>query len=63
MGQSRSRQDGRRQLLVYLHPEVIKEVKKAAVDQDRPVYEIAEEALSAWLAKLARSKAKKGSQD
>lgn len=63
MNQSRNRPDGRKQLLVYLDPNVIKEVKKAAVDQDRPVYEIAEEALSAWLAKLARSKAKRGSQD
>jgi hypothetical protein len=62
-GASRKRADGRKSLLVYLEPGVIREVKKAALDQDRPVYEIAEEALSAWLEKLVRSKAKKGSQD
>lgn len=62
MTQSRSRPDGRKQLLVYLHPDVIKDVKKAGLDEDRPVYEIAEEALSAWLAKRARAKAKKGLQ-
>lgn len=63
MAPLRQREDGRRQLLVYLDPHVIKEIKKAAVDQDRPVYEIAEEALSTWLAKLARSKTKKGSRE
>lgn len=62
MAPLRQREDGRRQLLVYLDPRVIKDVKKAAVEQDRPVYEIAEEALSAWLAQLAEPKTKKGSQ-
>jgi hypothetical protein len=35
--------------LVYVHPDVIKQLKKAAVDEDRNAYEIAEEALRQWL--------------
>lgn len=53
---ARTRADGRRSLLVYLHPEVIKDLKKAALDEDRPAYEIAEEAVSAWLARKADRK-------
>ncbi len=48
---ARKRADGRRQLLVYLPPAVIKEVKKAAVDEDTTASAIAEEALRAWLAR------------
>lgn len=44
------RKDGRRPLLVYLPPDLIRDVKKAAVDCDRHVYEIAEDAIAAWLA-------------
>jgi hypothetical protein len=47
---SRTRADGRRQLLVYLDPEVIKQLKKAALDEDRTAYEITEEAVREWLA-------------
>jgi hypothetical protein len=47
---TRTRADGRRSLLVYLHPELIKELKKAALDEDRTAYEITEEAVAAWLA-------------
>lgn len=47
---SRTRADGRRSLLVYLRPEVIKELKKAALDEDKTAYEVTEEAVSAWLA-------------
>jgi hypothetical protein len=47
---ARTRADGRKSLLVYLHPDVIKELKKAALDEDRTAYEITEEAVSAWLA-------------
>jgi hypothetical protein len=54
----RTRADGRRSLLVYLHPNVIKELKKAALDEDRTAYEITEEAISAWLA--ARGASRKG---
>jgi hypothetical protein len=35
--------------LVYLNPETIKELKKAALDDERNAYEIAEEAIQQWL--------------
>lgn len=44
------RADGRRPLLVYLDPDVIKRLKKAALDEDRTAYEITEEAVREWLA-------------
>jgi hypothetical protein len=46
---SRARADGRKSLLVYLDPDVIKQLKKAALDEDRNAYEITEEALRDWL--------------
>ena len=46
---SRKREDGRKQLLVYLPPELIKDLKKAGLDDERNAYEIVEEALRAWL--------------
>jgi hypothetical protein len=53
---SRTRADGRKSLLVYLRADLIKELKKTALDEDRPAYEITEEAISAWLAtRKARS--------
>ena len=45
----RVRADGRKQLLVYFQPELIKRLKVEALDQDRPAYEIAEEAVFDWL--------------
>jgi hypothetical protein len=45
----RQRADGRRQLLIYLAPEVIKDVKKIAVDDDTTASSITEEALRDWL--------------
>jgi anti-anti-sigma regulatory factor len=47
---ARARSDGRKSLLVYLHPEVIKDLKKAALDEEKTAYEITEEAVSVWLA-------------
>jgi hypothetical protein len=47
---NRSRADGRRSLLVYLDPKVIKQLKKTALDHERPAYEITEEAVREWLA-------------
>jgi hypothetical protein len=54
---SRKRTDGRRQLLIYLKPQVITDLKHAAlVDEDRrPAYVLAEEAIDQWL----RSRKKK----
>ena len=47
---TRTRADGRRPLLVYLDQDVIKQLKKVALDEDRPAYEITEEAVRKWLA-------------
>lgn len=47
---SRARQiDGRKQLLVYLRPEMIKELKTAALIDDRHAYELVEEAIQRYL--------------
>lgn len=45
----RVRKDGKRQLLVYLDPELIKSLKKTALDQDVNVYDIVDEAAREWL--------------
>lgn len=45
----RVRADGRRQLLVYLPPELIKVIKKRAVDDDTTASAIVEEALRQWV--------------
>ncbi len=45
----RFRTDGRKFLLVYLDAELIKELKKVALDDDRNAYEIVEEAAREWL--------------
>ena len=50
------RGDGRRQFLTYLSPDLIKELKRAALDEDRPAYELAEEAIRDFLKKAKRSK-------
>ncbi len=46
---SRKREDGRKALLVYLPPDLIKDLKRAGLDDDRLVYEIVEEASRDWL--------------
>lgn len=51
---SRLRADGRKTLLVYLDGQLIKDLKKAALDQERNVYEIVEEASRDWLAKAGK---------
>lgn len=55
----RVRADGRRQLLVYVMPEVIKNTKKAALDLDTTASAIVEEALGEWLSRRRSSKTKK----
>src|ERR1700738_4259279 len=51
-----ARSDGRRQLLIYLDPELIKELKRTALDEDRPAYEIADVAIREWLRTWKREK-------
>jgi hypothetical protein len=53
---ARTRRDGRRQLLMYLAPEVVKDLKRAALDDDRPAYLLVEEAILEMLKKRKRSK-------
>jgi hypothetical protein len=48
METARVRADGRKQLLVYLPPDLNKEVKKQAVDDDTTASAIVEEALRRW---------------
>ncbi len=45
----RIRPDGRKALLVYLLPDVIKRLKIAALDEGRHAYELTEKAVSEWL--------------
>ena len=46
---NRKRQDGRKSLLVYMDEDLIKRIKKLAVDEDCNVYDIVEKATRAWL--------------
>lgn len=49
-----AREDGRRQFLVYLDPELIDRIKQAAIDDGRYTYEIVEEVLWSNLEKIER---------
>lgn len=53
---SRKRADGRKQLLIYLEPEVIKELKKTAVDMETTASALTEQALQEWLKKAKTAK-------
>jgi len=53
---ARKRADGRRQLLIYLSTDVITSLKRAALDQQRPAYELAEEAIREWLSRDRRNR-------
>ena len=57
---TRARAGGGKSLLVYVRPDIIKELKKAALDDDRTAYEITEEAISAWLASRKTTRRDKG---
>jgi hypothetical protein len=45
----RSREDKRLQLLIYMHPELIRMLKISAMEDGRPAYELVEEAVEAFL--------------
>jgi hypothetical protein len=59
---ARLRTDGRRTLLVYLDGDLIKNLKKAALDEEKNVYEIVEEATRAWLNRRGGRKARAGAR-
>ncbi|MGO3928365.1 hypothetical protein NP284_08640 [Rhodopseudomonas pseudopalustris] len=44
-----SREDGRKQFLTYMRTDLIKEIKKAALDQERNAYELVEDAVEEYL--------------
>jgi len=54
----RPRTDGRRTLLVYLDSDLIKTLKTVALDEEKNVYEIVEEATRAWLVRRGARKPK-----
>ena len=56
----RPRPDGRRTLLVYLDGDLIKNLKKVALDDERNAYEIVEEAVVDWLARRSKKVRAKG---
>lgn len=58
---NRVRADGRRQLLVYFDPELIKGLKRVALDEDVHVYEIVEQAAREWLERHSGATRDKGS--
>lgn len=43
------RKDGRRSLLVYMRPDLIKALKTVALERDVTVFSIVEEAAETWL--------------
>jgi hypothetical protein len=59
---ARTRSDGRRTLLVYMDPDLIKDIKKVALDEERTVYEIVEEATRAWMTQRSTSRTKKSNK-
>lgn len=58
-GTGRVRTDGRRQLLVYVEPNVIKDTKKAALDLDTTASAVVEEALKEWLSRRNQGSGRK----
>jgi len=50
------RSDGRRPLTTYMFPDTIKQLKMAALEDDRNAYEILEEAVSHWLERRRKQK-------
>ncbi len=50
------RSDGRRPLTTYMFPDTIKQLKMAALEEDRNAYEILEEAVSHWLERRKKQK-------
>jgi hypothetical protein len=54
-GGGRPRADGRRALLLYMTPDLIKGLKKEALDEDRTAYEIVEELVGQWLTNRGRT--------
>jgi hypothetical protein len=56
---SKSRADGRKALLLYMTPSIIRELKLASLDDGRHAYELAEEAIQQWLQARTKGAAKR----
>jgi hypothetical protein len=52
----RVREDKRRQLLIYMRPEMIRMLKIRAMEDGRPAYELVEEAVEGFLKAHKRQK-------
>jgi hypothetical protein len=50
------RTDGRRPLTTYMAPDMVKQLKMAALQEDRNAYEILEEAVGQWLERRRKQK-------
>jgi hypothetical protein len=55
-GATRDRADERRQFLTYMKPELIRNLKIAAMEEERAAYELIEEAVTAFLKERRRKK-------
>jgi hypothetical protein len=55
IGGTPGRRDGRRALLVYFRPEITTQLKRAALEFDRPAYKLVEEAVQAWLKRHSKT--------
>lgn len=53
---TKRRTDGRRQLLLYMAPDLIRTLKRKALDEERPLYLIVEEMLAEKLAEQEHQK-------
>lgn len=54
--ESKRRTDGRRQLLLYMAPDLIRTLKQRSLDEGRPVYLIVEEMLAEKLVEQGAAK-------
>jgi hypothetical protein len=51
---ARKRDDKRSQLLIYMKPALVRQLKLAALAKGQPAYELAEEAIAEWLKRHQR---------
>jgi hypothetical protein len=51
---ARKRSDKRSQFLLYMKPDLVRQLKLAALAKGRPAYELAEEAIAEWLKRHQR---------
>lgn len=52
---TRGRADGRHQILLYMRPELIADVKAAALEEDMTAFRLVEKAVTSYLARRRKS--------